>query len=211
MTMVNPYATLNQLKTWVGVGTADTVDDTMFEMAIESASRMVDDDCDRVFYASGTAVARVFAPSDHYLAQIDDAISITAVATDDGSGTYATGWTVATDYQTEPLNGIVGGQAWPITRLRAVGSLTFPTNMYPYSSDIGEATLKVTGQWGFGTATPIAITQATLILAARIWKRADSILGVAGFGDLGALRVSRSDPDYSNLISRYVRTKVGTA
>ena len=202
--ITNGYATLNQLKVWVGVGTADAVDDTMFEMAIESASRMVDDDCDRVFYASGTAVARVFAPSDHYVAQIDDAIAITSVATDDDEdGVYETVW-AATDYQTEPLNGTVGGQPWPITRLRAIGDQMF-------DDDDAQATLKVTGQWGFGTATPIAITQATLILASRIYKRADSPLGVAGFGDMGAMRVTRNDPDYANLISRYVRTKVGSA
>ncbi len=204
MAITNGYATLNQLKTWVGVGTADAVDNDIFEMAIEAASRAVDDDCDRVFYASGTAVARVFSPSDAYLAQIDDAIAITSVETDDDEdGTYETAW-AASDYQTEPLNGIVGGQSWPITRLRAIGTKTF-------DEDDAQATLKVTGQWGFGTAVPIAITQATLILASRVYKRADSPLGVAGFGDLGALRVSRSDPDYMNLISRYVRTRVGTA
>lgn len=204
MSITNGYATLNQLKVWVGVGTADAVDDTMFEMAIESASRMVDDDCDRVFYASGTAVARVFAPSDHYVAHIDDAIAITSIQTDeDEDGVYETTW-ATTDYQTEPLNGVVGGQAWPITRLRAIGTKRF-------DDDDAQATLKVTGQWGFGTATPIAITQATLILASRIYKRADSPLGVAGFGDMGAMRVTRNDPDYSNLISRYIRTKVSTA
>lgn len=203
MSITNGYATLNQLKSWVGVGTADTIDDSMFEMAIESASRMVDDDCDRVFYPSSTAVARVFAPGSAYLAQIDDAISISSVATDnDGSGAYSTIW-AATDYQSEPLNAIVAGQSWPITRIRAIGSNTFDTG--------AEASLKVTGQWGFGTAVPIAITQATLILAARIYKRADSPLGVAGFGDMGALRVARNDPDYHNLISRYMRTKVATA
>lgn len=212
MTMVNAYATLNQLKSWIGVGTADTLDDSMFEMAIESASRMVDDDCDRVFYASGTGVARVYSPDDHYIAHIDDAISITTVATDqDGTGTFATTWTASTDYQLEPLNGLVGGQAWPYTRIRAIGGKTFPSSTYPFTSDVGEATLRVTGQWGFGTAVPTAITQATLILAARIAKRGDSPLGVAGFGDMGAMRVTRNDPDYTNLISRYQRVKVSTA
>lgn len=204
MAITNGYATLNQLKSWVGVGTADTIDDTMFEMAIESASRMVDDDCDRVFYASGTAVARTFTTWDKYLTQIDDAISISEVATDeDGEGTFSVVWTSGTDYQREPLNSVVGGQSWPTTRLRAVGNYLFPTGH--------EAGVRVTGQWGFGTAVPIAITQATLILAARIYKRADSPLGVAGFGDMGALRVARNDPDYHNLISRYMRTKVATA
>jgi len=212
VSITNGYATLNQLKSWIGVGTADTMDDPMFEMAVESASRMVDDDCDRVFYASGTAVARVFSPADNYLAHIDDAIAITAVATDqDGTGVYSTVWTSGTDYQLEPLNGISGGQPWPYTRIRAVGSKTFPNGVMPYSTDFGEATLQVTGQWGFGTAVPIAITQATLILAARIAKRGDSPLGIAGFGDMGALRVTRNDPDYMNLISRYQRMKVATA
>ena len=52
-----------------------------------------------------------------------------------------------------------------------------------------------------------AIKQACIILAGRQFKRYDSPLGVAGFGDLGAMRVSRVDPDVATLIEPYVLTR----
>jgi hypothetical protein len=39
-----------------------------------------------------------------------------------------------------------------------------------------------------------------VIQASRIFKRLDSPLGVAGFGDMGAIRVGKVDPDVSMLI-----------
>jgi hypothetical protein len=53
---------------------------------------------------------------------------------------------------------------------------------------------------------PIAITQACVIQSSRIFKRLDSPLGVAGFGDMGAVRVSRYlDPDVQQLVAPYVK------
>lgn len=204
MSIVNAYATLNQLKAHIRMGTADTADDTLLEMAIESASRLIDDDCDRVFFAGGTAVTRYFAGDDALTLDIDDNISITSVELDeDGDGAYDT--TLATtDYQTEPLNNLNAGQTWPTTRLRATGSYQWPV-------DAGRSTVKIIGQWGFGTAVPTIITQACCLQAARIYKRADAPFGVAGFGDMGAVRVTRTDPDVYALISKYRRHKVATA
>lgn len=202
MAVTNGYCTLTQLKAAIRV--SDSVDDSLLEMAIESASRLIDDDCDRVFYASGTAVTRYFVPTDALVVDLDDAISITAVASDDGlDGSYATSW-AATDYQAEPVNRINGGGAWPVTRLRAIGDRTWTR----YG---GEATVKVTGQWGFGTAVPTIVTQACVLQAARIYKRLDAPFGVAGFGDMGAVRVSRTDPDVYALISKYKRSKAAVA
>jgi hypothetical protein len=43
-----------------------------------------------------------------------------------------------------------------------------------------------------------------VIQSSRIYKRLDSPLGVAGFGDLGAIRVGRAlDPDVEQLVMPY--------
>jgi hypothetical protein len=42
----------------------------------------------------------------------------------------------------------------------------------------------------------------------RQFKRYDSPLGVAGFGDIGVMRVSRVDPDVAALLEPYVKLKV---
>ena len=62
-----------------------------------------------------------------------------------------------------------------------------------------QATVRIQGVFGF-TPTPIQVTQACVIQASRIFKRLDSPLGVAGFGDMGAIRVGKVDPDVSMLI-----------
>jgi hypothetical protein len=196
--LTNAYATLNQVKAAVRI--TDTVDDALLEMAVESASRLIDAECDRVFYNAGTAV-RYFVPSNRLTCDIDDAITVTEVASDDdGTGTYGTVW-AASDYQLEPVNGKVGGAAWPWTRIRGIGDPQF----YRFGE---EASVKVTATWGFGTAVPIMVTQACVIQAARIFKRLDSPLGVAGFGDMGAVRVGKTDPDVAMMLRPFKRIAV---
>jgi hypothetical protein len=123
---------------------------------------------------------------------VDDLTSITTVKIDDaGELTFLI--TLATsDFQTEPLNQRVSGNFFPISRLRMIGDFLLPI----YGR---QATVRIQGVYGF-TPTPIQVTQATVIQASRIFKRLDSPLGVAGFGDMGAMRVGKVDPDVSMLI-----------
>ena len=192
MAITNGYCTLAQVK--AGLRITDSVDDTLLEMAVESASRAIDSYCNRVFYSTGTAVVRYYSPQDSYLCDIDDLVSLTSLYTnsDETQSSYNILWT-SEDRQLEPLNGLADGQPTPFTRIRAIGDYTFQTLN-------GEASVKVTGVFGY-SAVPIAITQATVIQASRIYKRLDSPLGVAGFGDIGVMRVSnRLDPDVAQLV-----------
>jgi hypothetical protein len=72
--------------------------------------------------------------------------------------------------------------------------------------NLDEATVRVTGTFGW-PSVPDAIKQATILLSIRIFKRLDSPLAVAGFGDLGAVRVGRSDPDVMAMIAPYRRMR----
>jgi hypothetical protein len=110
-------------------------------------------------------------------------------------GVFDTTWKV-TDYQLEPSNGYTDGLSVPYTRIRAVEDYLFPVAG-------GQNLVKVTAVFGWPTV-PIAITQACVIQSSRLFKRLDSPLGVAGFGDMGAVRVSRYlDPDVEQLIAPY--------
>jgi hypothetical protein len=66
--------------------------------------------------------------------------------------------------------------------------------------------VQVTAAWGW-SADPAAVVNATLIQAARIFKRRTSPEGVVGgFQDFGAVRVSsRMDPDVMDLLAPYRR------
>jgi hypothetical protein len=201
VSLVNAYTTLTDVKAALRIPSADTVDDLMLTSAINAASRQIDGECDRVFYSQTTS--RVYVPESSILCEIDDATAITKVETSSGDG-----FTVeipATDYQLEPLNNRSGGQTVPTNRIRATGAFLFPV-FSQRSVNLDEATVRVTGTFGF-TPVPDAIKQAALLLSIRIFKRLDSPLAVAGFGDLGAIRVSRTDPDVMAMIRPFQRMR----
>lgn len=194
MAITNGYATLAEVKAALRI--TDTIDDSLLEMAIESASRLLDSYTARSFYTSGTATARYFAADNDFVCQIDDATSITEVASDaSADGSYDTIW-ATTDYELLPLNGRVDGLAVPYNGLRAIQDYTFP-----YLN--GEGLVKVTAVWGWASV-PIAIKQACVIQSSRIFKRLDSPLGVLSSPDLGFMRVgSQIDPDVRQLVDPY--------
>lgn len=48
------------------------------------------------------------------------------------------------------------------------------------------------------------VIEATLILASRLYARRNSPEGVAGWGDLGVVRIIASDPDIESLLERHI-------
>ena len=198
MAITNGYCTLDQVKAALRI--TDSVDNALLEGAVESASRLIDGYAMRNFYQSGT-VTRYFATDNPLVLQSDDlagtAITVESSPAADGSWTT---W-AATDYQLEPLNGNLDGIPWAYDRIRAIEDYVFPTgNAF---GDGEEALVRVTGVFGW-PSVPKAIETATIIQSSRIFKRYDSPLGVAGFGDFGAVRVSRFlDPDVEQLVMPY--------
>ena len=154
----------------------------------------------RVTVAAGTA-SRDYAPSGRYAPlTIDDATSIVSVKIDDDLD-YSFGETLVdnVDWQAEPLNGRAAGQDWPFTRLRPLEDGYWPMGRH------GRATVRVEATYGW-PAIPNAVKQATILQASRMFTRYDSPLGVAGFGEMGAMRVSfRVDPDVGQLLEPFVR------
>ena len=202
MAIANGYATLAQIKSALRIPSADATDDALLEMAVESASRLIDAYCGRNFIYGGTAATtRYFYADDPYVVQIDDARSITQVQTSSSEdGIYDVTWDLTAhtgDIEPEPLNDYVGGLTWPYTRLRAIGDYVFPVDR--------ETTVKVTAVYGWPTV-PTTVAQACVLQSSRIFTRLQSPLGVAGFGDMGIMRVSRGlDPDVAQLIEGYRR------
>lgn len=196
MAITNGYCTLADVKAALRV--SDSLDDTLLEMAIESASRLVDGYCGREFYNAGT-VTRVYVPDTNFVTELDDFVSISQLKISSlADNNFDLTWDTS-DYQTEPLNGLIDGVRFPIDRVRAVGQYLFVLLS-------GNATVQVTGVAGW-SAVPIQVKQATVIQAMRIFKRLDSPLGIT-FGELGAMRVSmRLDPDVAQLVEALRRIR----
>lgn len=197
MAITNGYCTLSDLKDVLRI--IDNVDDLMLEARIAEASRVIDKHCDRRFFQDADVSVRVFAPATSDIVLTDDISTATGLIVkidSQGDGTYARTLT-ASEYQVEPLNSFAAGE--PASLIRSVASV-FPTRRAP-------AGVQVTARWGW-PSIPEPVQSAALILAGRLVKRGDSLLGVAGFGDLGAITVRAIDPDVERMLRPYRRMVV---
>lgn len=197
MAVTNGYITLANLKTYLKID--DQVEDALLEQIIESASRSIDRIANRRFYLDAQASARTYRPIGNLRVQVDDfgTTSGLVVKTDpDSTGTYGTTFTLNQDYIVEPTNALAKGR--PLTTITIVGPTAFslPVNYWPQ--------VQVTARWGW-PAVPDDIEQATYILSADLYKRKDSIGGVLGLSELGAIRMSPLGRDITAMVRAYKR------
>lgn len=192
------YVSLSELRAWLGVH--DTADDTQLSLALDVATRKVDDHCGRTFATASVAAARTMRAIDSVVLRLDPGWDIQStsglvVKTDDNDdGTFETTWTSGTDFELDSGIGYDGAAGWPYSRLVAVGDRLWP--MYTRRRAV-----QITALWGWA-AVPDPVKQATLILAAEAWKMKDAPFGVAAFGDFGPMRV-RDHPAVAQLLARY--------
>jgi hypothetical protein len=193
------YATLTELKTFVGI--ADAADDATLTLALDAASAQVDQFCDRTFAQDADVTTRDYMVTNPGRLEVDPISTLTGlvVATDDnGDGTFETTWP-AGDYRLEPINAAAAGVPWD--RIVTLGSRWFPKHNY-------RPGVRITARFGWpGGAAPAPVKNATLIQASRLWKRKDAPFGVAGSVEFGSeIRLlAKLDPDVESLLRPYRR------
>ncbi|MEV0151538.1 MULTISPECIES: hypothetical protein [unclassified Nonomuraea] len=198
MAFGDPYITRDELKSWLKIPLADTLDDMELDAALAGATSSIDMATERTFNrdttASPSATARTFRPMMRGLALVDDFYSTAGliIRTEGGATTWA-----ADDYLLEPRNGVYrGSPGWPYWKVRSLAR----------DLDVGSYDLEVTALWGWAEV-PAGIKQATRLLAADLFKLKDAPLGVAGFGELGLVRV-RENSTVASLIRPYRKNPV---
>lgn len=205
MTVINGYCSLAEFRAKLSLSVANTASDSQLEQIIEAASRWIDRYTARRFY--GAAETRYYTAIDEQELLIDDLTSVTALKTDeDGDGTYETTWTTS-DYNLRPYNALLDGKPYTAIEVSENGDETFPVTI--------RKGVQVQGVFGYVASTnaltgcPDPIHDATLLLAERIYKRKDAILGIAGNPALGQqpVRITSmtADPDITALLSPYRR------
>ncbi|HET6504614.1 MAG TPA: head-tail connector protein [Amycolatopsis sp.] len=186
------YATLAELKTALRI--TDTSDDTELQAKLTSASRRIDSDVGRLhgFGQDSVATSRIYQARHAELLTVDDISTSTGLIVEIGRGTS---WSTVdpNSYDLLPENAEADG--WAIETLLRVNGC------WPLW---GSQRVRVTAKWGW-PAVPEEIKNATILLAARLFRRKDSPEGVKGFSDLGVVRVSKYDPDYDALIADYTK------
>jgi hypothetical protein len=204
MALGDSYITKDELKVFLGIELTDTQDDARLDFARATASRGIDVVCRRQFNLTSTASARLFYPDTCDLVEVHDFYTITGLIIEhdtSGSGADWSAWST-TDYQLEPLNGIVDGlEGFPWWRVRAVAAKGF--------SATRAANVRVTAKWGWA-AVPGPVKSAAFTVAEEIYKIREAPFGVAGFGQWGSIRV-RENPLAMGWIAPYRRKVVLTA
>src|SRR5690348_8178617 len=99
------YITVPELRAYVN--DTGTQNQSVFDDAVESASRQVEELCGRYFTQDSTVSTRTYFPYNTYECCVDDISTTTGllVAIDtNGDGTYDQSWTINTDFFLEPVN-----------------------------------------------------------------------------------------------------------
>jgi hypothetical protein len=187
MSITNGYLTLAEAQAYTGEPGGSI--NPQLEDAVTSVSRMIDGYCQRHFWQSSAGTARLFTAVDPYTIQFGPFNDLVSAASVTQNGTAITA------YRLEPRN-VSGPETRPYTSIR----LTSGTFTESRPDALSEVT--VTGVWGW-PAVPAAVKQACRLQVARMFKRADSPLGVAGFGEFGVIRITTLDPDVRALLQPY--------
>lgn len=195
--MANEYITSAEFRAYLREQPTYTSDDDEFDDVRTSASRAVDVYCGRRFYQTDPATARTFRAVSSALVLVDDISTTTdlVVKSDSaGDGTFATTWTINTDFLLEPANGVRDGiEGWPYTRIVALDTKSFPILTR-------RPGVQVTAKWGWA-AVPEPVKLATKMLALEHYRQRDTPFGVMGMGDF-AMRV-RANPQVALLLDPY--------
>jgi hypothetical protein len=180
------YATLQELKDF-GRITTDNRDDQL-QAVLSAAESFIDQFAGRSFTLDEEPSTRTFVVERDYVSVIVDDIGASGATYSDTNAQVVQ----------EPRNALAKGE--PVTSLRARYGWVV--------ADPCDPTVEVTARWGY-PSVPDPIRQATLIQANRLYKRADSPEGLAGFGNDGAaFRVTRLDPDVQALVRPYRRERL---
>ncbi len=193
MALVNPYCSVEELREQFD-DDGLIISESVAERAINATSRAVEKHCmGRRFWRDPSVVVRTFTPEFPTWLTVADISTTTGLIVRSGiTGTLDTTFTLGTDYRLEPRNAAADGPAYSWYRIVLLGGNRF--------SSAADAEVEVTARWGW-SAVPDDVTQAVILRAAQIFKRKESVSGVAGFGDFGAVRISpRLDPDVVDLL-----------
>ena len=201
--MANEYATSAELKATLEL-TGETFADADISLALTAASRAIDGAARRRFWVDANAnQVRYYSPTTEDWLQIHDLVTLTSLKSDPGGdGTFEYTWTQNTDFVLTPLNAAADSRPWTSIELHPNGSYSFPTD-YPRS-------VELTGKFGW-SAVPDAVKEATMIVAAKLVKRArEAPFGIVAAGLEGAaIRIARHDPDVRFLLGPYTRNSLG--
>lgn len=196
MALGDAYAELAEYKEFEELDAGDTTKDARLTLALNAASRAVDEFCHRTFNKTDAASARVYLPAARDIVIVDDFYDTSGVEVRIGTiaGSFGTAWSPAA-YYFDPSSGAKDGvEGWPVERIMIRKS---------FAHDICLSDqIQVTAKWGWAEV-PAEVKLATMLLASRYFKFADAPLGVSGFKKFSEAKPG--DDPVCDLLCNYVK------
>lgn len=172
------YASIEMFKAYLRIPESDEIDDAELTRALATASTEVDQICSRTFTPPAVdPVTRFSYPIfdrkiSRWVVPIADLFDLTDMTVDTWTAANDD-WTTdvpVADLRFRPLNAAVQGE--PYEAFILPGGASFPS-----VQDTTESLVKVTARFGW-PAVPAQVEEATLIQAARVFKRRDATFGI---------------------------------
>ena len=195
MTISNGYCTLAEFKAELTTQSISTnaTNDAVIEDMIEAASRHIDNETRRRFYANTNDETRYYTTKNPERVFTDDIQSITTLKLDlDLDRTYET--TLATtDYDLMPTNASLNGE--PYTWIERS-----PLGVYPFPSQTKG--IQIVGKFGYSSTTPDDIKRACLGIVMSLYqsRRGVGAEGVATITAAGVVITPKDVPPFADAI-----------
>lgn len=219
-----PYATASELSIQTGVDlTKYTAQVTPLLLAVSEA---INNQCHRRdgFVADSVATARIFVGSGETYQNINECVNISSVAmkASISDTTYtalqSTEWIAYGGSSDRPdFNVLSYDEPRPYTGIMLTPGASSAYFLCGITNtgrkrNVSFPTVQVTAKWGYAVTVPDAIKQATLIHAARFFKRGQMQWGDAlANADFGEVRyVKKTDPAYDYLVQHgFIKPGIG--
>jgi hypothetical protein len=194
MTITNGYTTLADVKALLRVTSTDATDDGVMEELITQASRIIDGETRRTFYARSET--KYFDTPEGVSLFIDNDDLLTITTLTNGSGTVIT----SAKYKLYPLN------SSPKYEIRLLGS----SGVYWEYTSSGDADSAITiaGTWGYASSAPADITGACndIVVTAYHKRFGENVTGAATVTGAGVVITPKDIPDAAwKTLKRYMR------
>jgi len=211
------YATYEEYRNETDMLDIDEHNRGTIERILGSASAAIDRFCNRPFgfVALDVAAAKVYPGSGKPYQLIDECVTVTLVEVKDSvTDTVYTAWLPADwqactgDYNYPDYN------STPYTMLMCTANGDYSRFTYGRLTDRWQApTVQVTARWGYAATVPDQIKTATIMQAARWFKRLQGAMSdTLATGELGQLLfLQKLDPDIAMILNsgRFVHPAVG--
>jgi hypothetical protein len=195
MTITNGYATLAEVKAYINTSSTNAGDDAVIEDMVEMASRLIDKETGRTFYAR-TETHYFDYTSSRSLYMDDDLLTVTTLTNGNGAEIPDT------EYNIFPLN------KSPKSEIRIKQSSTYYWDTDGYSNT--EGVISVAGTWGYSATAPDNIKHAciSIVISAYHRRYGEGVEGVATITAAGVVITPRDIPADAWAIIRSYRKRL---